>query len=82
MDETQLSALDDQKEHLTPQEVCERFPGVTLNTLAVWRHYRRGPDFIAVGRRIFYEREVFERWRESQTTHCNPDVTHLPRRRS
>lgn len=72
--------LDDGASFITPADVCAMVPGVTPNTLAIWRHYRRGPDFLKVGRRVFYDVTVVKAWLDEVTNKCDPDVTHLPRR--
>jgi hypothetical protein len=74
------SEVDMPEDYMTPEDICDLVPGVTINTLAIWRHYRRGPDFVQVGRRVFYQRDVVRQWLESVTRHCDPDVSHLPRR--
>lgn len=42
--------------------------GVDERTLAVWRSQRRGPDFVKLGRAIFYRREDVLSWIELNTT--------------
>ncbi|MCC4248224.1 MULTISPECIES: helix-turn-helix domain-containing protein [Microbacterium] len=54
-------------EYLTPAQVAEILPGLTLNSLAVRRHRHQEPTFCRLGRTIVYPREVIEKWIESAT---------------
>jgi predicted DNA-binding transcriptional regulator AlpA len=38
--------------------------GVDQRTLAVWRSQRRGPDFVKLGRAVFYRRADVNAWIE------------------
>jgi hypothetical protein len=38
--------------------------GVDERTLAVWRVQRRGPDFVKLGRAVFYRRADVDKWIE------------------
>jgi predicted DNA-binding transcriptional regulator AlpA len=38
--------------------------GVDERTLAVWRVQRRGPDFVKLGRAVFYRRGDVDKWIE------------------
>lgn len=35
---------------------------VTVHTLAQWRAEKRGPDFVRLGRGVFYRRDDVTRW--------------------
>ena len=53
-------------ELLNPLETAE-FLHVRPQTLATWRLYGRGPDFIKCGRLVRYSREALVRGVEAQT---------------
>lgn len=55
MSDTQKST----KKLLTPKEIETQF-GIHRKMLAYWRMEGIGPTYITFGRRIFYERAVFE----------------------
>ncbi len=67
--------------YVTPAQVCEMLPGMTENTLTIWRHYRRGPSFVKVGRRVFYDLDAIRQWIDSGVTTCNPKIANLGGRR-
>ncbi|WP_439590758.1 hypothetical protein [Microbacterium sp.] len=54
---------------------------MTENTLTIWRHYRRGPSFVKVGRRVFYDLDAIRQWIDSGVTTCNPKIANLGGRR-
>ncbi len=41
-------------ELLVPSQVA-RILGVTINTLAMWRHRNQGPDYLKIGGRVRYD---------------------------
>lgn len=48
-----LSASIDRQQALTETEAAQRL-GLRIGTLRAWRHYRRGPAFIRLGRAVRY----------------------------
>lgn len=52
---------------LTPVEVAEVLK-VTVNTLAVWRHRKQGPPYIAVESRVRYPRAGLCTWLEERAS--------------
>jgi hypothetical protein len=62
-------------DYLTPEEVAEILPGMTLNSLAVRRHRHQEPTFCRLGRTILYQREVIQEWVDSGTV----EATHHAR---
>lgn len=52
------------KKRLTPKEIQEEY-GIHRRILENWRLQGIGPTFINIGRRVFYERSVFEKFLEA-----------------
>lgn len=73
------SVLLDQ-EPLRPAQVAKML-GVTTNTLAIWRHYGRGPSYLKIGRQVRYPRELVDQFTESSLHTCNPEIKNLGHRR-
>lgn len=66
--------LPDGRELLTPEELIRRWPGVSLNALAIWRHRKDGPFWVKVKRHIYYPLNEVERWESASrrgTTYCD-----------
>jgi hypothetical protein len=55
--------LRDRFELLSPADLSALI-GVDERTLAVWRAQRRGPDFVKLGRNVFYRRADIVAWVE------------------
>lgn len=55
--------LRDVFELLSPTDLSALI-GVDERTLAVWRAQRRGPDFVKLGRAVFYRRADVNAWIE------------------
>lgn len=68
------------EELLWPATVA-RLLGVTANTLAIWRHYGRGPSYLKIGRQVRYPRELVEEFKKCSLHTCNPEIKNLGRRR-
>jgi len=64
-------ALPTEDELLVPSEVA-RILKVSENTLAIWRHHRRGPDFLKLGRQVRYEDSVIQEFKEACRKRCDP----------
>ena len=65
------SALNDaerlapkRKKRLSPKDIQEEF-GIHRRVLESWRVQGIGPAFTNIGRRVFYDRAVFERFLDS-----------------
>lgn len=54
---------------LAPEEVAET-TGLALPTLASWRSRKIGPDWLKIGRKIWYPVADFEKWMEGQIRHA------------
>lgn len=50
---------------LSPDEVAAALPGITRNTLAMWRYEGKGPRYRKLGRVIVYALDELEAWIES-----------------
>jgi predicted DNA-binding transcriptional regulator AlpA len=64
---------------LTPAEVAARL-GVTENALAIWRYYRRGPNFFKLGRAVRYDEAEVEQFTQDNTQLCRHEIRNLRRR--
>lgn len=58
-DKTTVESRPQDKKLLTPKDIEQEF-GIHRKMLAYWRLEGIGPTYITFGRRIFYERTVFE----------------------
>ena len=67
-------------EVLRPERVA-KILDVSLNTLAIWRHYKRGPSFLKIGRQVRYSMDALNDFIEGAKQECNPDISHLRYRR-
>ncbi len=54
------------RKYLAPAEVEAVF-GISPRTLEFWRREGRGPSFIRAGKFVKYDREVFDKWMQSQS---------------
>ena len=52
---------------ISPQDLAVLLD-VDERTLAVWRCQRRGPDFVKLGRTVFYRRRDVETWIDLNAT--------------
>jgi hypothetical protein len=52
---------------ISPQDLADLLD-VDERTLAVWRCQRKGPDFVKLGRTVFYRRRDVEAWIDLKTT--------------
>lgn len=51
--------------YLSPAQVAELIPGLTVKTLAEWRYERRGPRYRKLGRLVVYALDELEEWIEA-----------------
>ncbi len=51
---------------LSPEEAA-MYLKLSINTLAAWRHQRKGPRFIKTGRTVKYSREDLDGYLKSNT---------------
>jgi len=49
---------------LSPDEVAAAIPGITKNTLAMWRYEGKGPRYRKLGRVVVYALDELEAWIE------------------
>ena len=54
---------------LSPEQVCERLPGVTPHTLAMWRYRGRGPSYRKLGRIVVYPLDELLQWLDAAPGH-------------
>jgi predicted DNA-binding transcriptional regulator AlpA len=47
---------------LSPDEVAALLPGVSRNTLAMWRYEHKGPKYYKLGRKVIYALDDVEAW--------------------
>jgi hypothetical protein len=56
--------------YLTPQELSDRFKGITLKTISNWRNdssgKRGGPPFLKAGGRVLYPLSHLRAWEEAR----------------
>lgn len=52
---------------LSPEDLADLI-GIDERTLAVWRVQRRGPDFVKLGRAVFYRHTDVASWIELNKT--------------
>jgi hypothetical protein len=51
------------KDYLTPEQVLERWGGsIHRQTLANWRHKKRGPAYCKIGGRVLYPSDKLLEW--------------------
>ena len=62
--------LRDTFELLSPADLAALI-GVDERTLAVWRAQKRGPDFVKLGRAVFYRRADVNTWIELNVSPTN-----------
>ena len=49
---------------LSPDEVAAAIPGISKNTLAMWRYEGKGPRYRKLGRIVVYALDELETWIE------------------
>jgi hypothetical protein len=45
---------------MPPAAAAEYLGGIVVGTLAKWRHYGGGPEYVRIGSRIMYERSALD----------------------
>jgi predicted DNA-binding transcriptional regulator AlpA len=55
---------------LSPEDMAALI-GIDMRTLAVWRSAQKGPDFVRLGRAIFYRRADVLAWVELNVTNTD-----------
>lgn len=58
---------------LSPAQVAELIPGLTVKTLAEWRYERRGPRYRKLGRLVVYALDELEEWIEASAKLGEPE---------
>jgi len=56
-----------------PRETAEKIR-VTEGTLAKWRLFGRGPSYLKIGSRVYYEESVVEEWIAAQARTSTSDA--------
>lgn len=62
-----MSVADRIESPLLKQDVAAQFLGVTPHTLETWRHKRKGPPYIKVGRLVYYRESALAGWLDEHT---------------
>jgi hypothetical protein len=59
---TKVSRMDQptQRRLRPPREAGEKLGGIAEQTLAKWRVYGTGPEFVKIGKRVFYEESALD----------------------
>ena len=57
---------------LSPDELAAALPGVTKNTLAMWRYEKKGPPYRKLGRIVVYALDEVEAWIEDGAREGGP----------
>lgn len=52
---------------LTPKEAAA-YLGMQETTLKKYRHLNKGPDYIKLGRHVYYSKEALRQWAKSNLT--------------
>jgi predicted DNA-binding transcriptional regulator AlpA len=60
---------------LIPARDVPRFTGMAKQTHARWRSAGEGPEFVKLGRRVFYTAGALRTWIEKQTRSNTIDAT-------
>jgi hypothetical protein len=65
---------------MPPPAAAEYLGGVMVGTLAKWRHYGRGPDYIRVESRVYYDQADLDRYLDERrrTSTSQADSNGLP----
>jgi hypothetical protein len=45
---------------MPPAAAAEYLGGIVVGTLAKWRHFGEGPEYVRIGSRIMYERSALD----------------------
>jgi predicted DNA-binding transcriptional regulator AlpA len=59
---TSLLPLPDNGEALIPSRQMPAYIGLSVQTLARWRHEGRGPSFVKIGRKVAYQTAAIRQW--------------------
>ena len=58
-------ALDMRRRLMPPPAAAEYLGGVVTGTLAKWRHFGEGPEYVKIGSRVFYEQSALDAFIEA-----------------
>ena len=57
---------------LTPEQLVARYhDSITLRTLRNWRTIKQGPEWVKIGRNVFYTLEAVRNWEKRRTINPN-----------
>jgi hypothetical protein len=59
-------ALDMRRRLLQPPAAAEYLGGVVVGTLAKWRCFGEGPEYVKIGSRVFYEQSALDSFIEER----------------
>ena len=59
--------VTDPERRFVESRAAERRTGIPETTLRNWRSQGRGPRYVRVGRRVYYDISVLDEWMLSQT---------------
>lgn len=69
-----LRPLPDNDEVLIPSRQMPAYVGLSVQTLARWRHEGKGPEYVKIGRLVAYKAGTLRQWLEWQR-HANTSNT-------
>ena len=52
---------------LTPDQLAERYEGISVLTLQDWRYKGKGPRYFKAGKRVYYRESEVEAWEKAET---------------
>lgn len=61
-----LLPLPDKDEILIPSRQMPAYIGLSIQTLARWRHEGKGPEYVKIGRLIAYRAGMVRQWLRQQ----------------
>lgn len=64
-----LRPLPDNDEILIPSRHMPAYVGLSVQTLARWRHEGKGPEYVKIGRLVAYNVRELRRWIDNQRKH-------------
>lgn len=60
-----LRPLPENDEALIPSRQMPTYVGLSIQTLARWRHEGQGPEYIKIGRKVAYRAGTVRKWLET-----------------
>jgi hypothetical protein len=60
-----MSHQETSRRLLPPAQAAEYLGGIVTGTLAKWRHYGDGPEYVKIGSRVFYDQSSLDAFIEA-----------------